>query len=685
MALQKLNSFHSGIEAQQQYLLNQESHPHAKGLPAQANRNGQPGNPPDKATSGLTPSLKVNGKDKVEISAQARKLSQIDPQEMAQLKQSARKGFAGGQPPSALVAARRNRLQAGYGNEFAGVPLTTNAGMLARGDHPHEIFQPIGRVNNTAARQEAASSESGGDPGVAENGDAGNAVENEAEPSAPEKQDLADTASLGDVEISDIRETGYGDDGQVTSATGTIDLSEYGLGEVAVDLEMENGEIVGATSRQDTLTVNAGEEQGVSLTIGNEDGDLLSVDSEGGVNISGQASLDIAGQGSVDIGQASISLQENGFELTAETGEGEAATTVTVTDDTFSIDASRDFVGGVISSVAGEAMGGAFETLTGFMESAGLSGDTGGSDFSLEIGSEGFQFTAFGISGSFGTNDEGDQQIAAGGFGLGAGLSVEVENVSVDASGELSASISAGVGASIGGMGVGFDLGGFEVGYDSETGDISLGGAIGNDFMNVQASITLTRDSAGNYGIGSTSFSANVDDAAAEEMAAGLNSAYDQGVELGSQAYEQASQLTRETAEKFGRELQNVGAGMEDFLSETGDVLANYGEEQLNNALDFGTEGVEALSRHGQQVFDAAAKLGNEAGNAVGELADSAAGTGKDALEGFINNEIISGTGELVEQNGELMLRTSEEFIDWLNPFNWVKKIQTSFTSLENL
>lgn len=395
-------------------------------------------------------------------------------------------------------------------------------------------------------------------------------------PASAEASALPDSAQLGSVNITNIRET-TDEAGNRTGVVGEIDLSRFGLGTVEMDLQMEDGEVVGATSRQDQLSLELG---GNSMTLqGDEGGDLLRIDQQGTINFSGSATINLGNQ-SFELGEVNLTAgvdEENNTVVNVEGVYNQGGTRTNVS-------ASYNSNGEVTASLSTQAL---TDLVPGMDEAIDVLGGLG-VDVTTENSAEvrynpnegSLAISGFGIEGSY-NQDSGVFRL--GGIEVDAGVGIELEELEINTqTGSASGSISAGLGVGIGDVGIGVDLAGFSFEYDGDSGDITLSGSQGVSFAEVGLSVDLSKDNEGIYQIDDLTFRTTSPDPFSQSVVQGLNTAFEQGgVQLANQALGEFQRMGRSAAGEFASALSQAG----DQAGALIEQVQNYENETLENFL----------------------------------------------------------------------------------------------------
>lgn len=497
------------------------------------------------------------------------------------------------------------------------------------------------------------------------------------------------SAQLGAVSVTNIQGTTDAD-GNLTGGTGEIDLTSYGLGKVAVDLTVEGGQIVGATSQEDSFSIDVG---GNTFTVGATQGeDVFSVDAQGNIAVSGNATANIGNQ-QIEIGNASIEIGQdaegnNVISIDGEysplgQGSGAQVSVEYNSSGTVNAEASYDIIGDLVPG---------FDQVTGFLDRVGVDvGTGGGASLSFDRGEGSFAVEALGYSGSY---NQTTGEFSIGGLEVDVGVSVALENLTINTkTGAVSGEVTAGVGVGVGDVGVGIDLAGFSFDYDPTDDGITLTGTQGIAAANVEATVKLGRGSDGQYGVESVTFRANIDTELARDVAAGLNTAYEAGTEAGSRAVEEFGRVAQQgnaAVQDFAEGLNQAGADVGGFLDQTarmtGDNLNNFlsaASSAGDNFSDFVGQTAQMSGTNLNRFLSTA----SSAGSNLGGFLDQAASLSGTNLNNFLSSASNAGNqlGSLLTTAGELTDSNLSNFLSAAaNKGSGVGSFVSDFRSLLN-
>jgi hypothetical protein len=401
--------------------------------------------------------------------------------------------------------------------------------------------------------------------------------------------------------------------------------------EVIVERD-ESGAITGARSADNRFSLDLG---GNALTLSaDEGGSLFSIDAAGNAAFSGRATFELAGQ-TLDLSEIDLTVgrDEEGNRQFALNGQLDTTPGVPGGGADFSASFNES---GTVTARLGletiEEMAQGLDRVTGFLDRVGVEVDSGGGlEVSVNTREQSFAVDINGLNVSFNAEE---QEFSFGGLSIGAGISAEIENVTVNArTGRVSGQINAGVGVGVTGAEIGVDLAGFGFEFNPEDNDaITLTGTVGITAANLEVEARLTRDpGSGQYGVDSVTFTPQVDDALARDVAAGLNTAYAAGTDVGRQALAQGRAVAgegREALQNFGRGLSAAGNQTRAFLEET----ASLAGDDLTNFL----------------------KAAGGAGGAFGALMESVGQLDGDNLSHFLSAAASQGSGFLSSFNSLL-------------------------------
>lgn len=405
---------------------------------------------------------------------------------------------------------------------------------------------------------------------------------------ATEGAQFAGVINSGSVEVGGVTvnnlQTSTNDAGEAI-VTGQVTLPG-GMGTANVQLDIQDGEVVGAFTTDDTLSFNVA---GNTLTMNAAPGENL-------ITLGSDGSFSFAGSVTAKVGDQNVTIQDADFAFgTDETGSEYIRVGGTYGLSDAAASAAVEFnKNGTVSAEMGfdaELFGGALpglDKVTGFLEKIGVGIDTSETaSISYNSQTKAFAFDVAGISGSYNSTTN---EFSVGGLSAGAGISLGLDNLTINGTtGYVSGSVSAGVGVGAGGLGVDISLANFSFEYDPSNNDaITLTGSVGVAGANLSATVKLGRGTDGKYGVDSISFAANFDPAIAEaaralgnDVAAGLTNAYSQGAALGNQAISDLGTFTGDNLNNFAKGLSNAGTDVSSFLGKTGELVG----DDLNNFL----------------------------------------------------------------------------------------------------
>ena len=461
------------------------------------------------------------------------------------------------------------------------------------GDQTNALLTQMDRVNSSDLNNYVAAAESAQADGRLESflGDMSQVSDEDLgsylDVAATASSELAGAINTGSIEIGGVTvnnlQTSTNDAGEAI-VTGQVTLPG-GLGAANVQLDISDGEVVGAFTTDDTLSFKVA---GNSLTMkANADESLFTLGTDGSFSFDGSITAKIGDQ-EITVNDANLSFgtDENGSEYIRAGGS------YSTSDQTAS--ATVEFnKNGTVSAEMGfnaELFGGALpglDKVTGFLETMGVEIDTSASaSISYNSQQESFAFDVAGISGSYNNTTK---DFSVGGLSAGAGISLGLENLTINAStGYVKGDVSAGVGVGAGGLGIDISLANFSFEYDpNDNGAITLSGSVGLAGANLSTTVELERTDD-LYGVDSISFAANYDpalgeaaQALAQDMATGLNNAYSTGATLGNQAVSELSTLAGDNLNNFTKGLANAGTDVSNFVGKTGELVG----EDLDNFL----------------------------------------------------------------------------------------------------
>jgi len=236
-----------------------------------------------------------------------------------------------------------------------------------------------------------------------------------------------------------------------------------------------------------------------------------------------------------------------------------------------------------------------FNEMKSALSNLGINLDTDSVDafvsFDLErdvysLSYNGMRFESF-------TNEKNERMVSFGGFSFGAGVTLELSDVTYNAdTNAISATVNGGIGFGVGDYGIGIDLAQADFSYDPDSGEFSLSQrqTLAGFGVTTSLSLDLSDIMKGKINITNVSVTPETNTQFVSDIAKGLENALEIGGDVANNFKKTLNDLNSTSRENFAKAAAAAGDSIDDLVSYTQDISDDIKDDFLKAASKAGND-----------------------------------------------------------------------------------------------